>query len=235
MAILAISVFSKTFHAIYTIYMITKGAAGLILFKLLKNKNKILSNLQLLDPVHPRHSHYTKRNVPPIHVSNVQLWRRRRCQVSPAALDRRLTWQKHIFVKRKQLGITLAKIYCLLGRKLKLSTSNKLLLYKTILWPIWTYGIQPWGKATTSNIEILERFQLNALRMIMEAPWYVSSSVIRRDLQIPTVEEEIHHYSSQYSARLGSHSNELRVNLMELQDRRLRRHLSNDLPTRFLV
>jgi hypothetical protein len=56
-------------------------------------------------------------------------------------LDRRLTWHKPIFTKRKQLGITLTKMYWLLERKSKLSTSNKLLVYKTILKPIWTYGI----------------------------------------------------------------------------------------------
>jgi hypothetical protein len=61
-------------------------------------------------------------------------------------------------------------MYWLLGRKSKLSTSNKLLLYKTILKPIWTYGIQHWGTASTSNVEILERFQSKALRMIVDAP-----------------------------------------------------------------
>jgi hypothetical protein len=53
---------------------------------------------------------------------------------------------------------------------------------------------------------------------------------------IPTVKEEIRRYSSQYSARLSAHPNYLLVNLMELPDnRRLRRQLSNYLPTRFLV
>jgi hypothetical protein len=146
------------------------------------------------------------------------------------------TWHKHIFVKRKQLGITLTKIYWLLGRKSKLSTNNKLLIYKTILKPIWTHGIQLWGTASTSNIQIIERFQSKALRMIVDAPWYVPNTVIRRDLQTPTVKEEIRRYSSQYSARLSAHPNDLIVNLMELPDyRRLRRHLPNDLPTRFLV
>jgi hypothetical protein len=120
--------------------------------------------------------------------------------------------------------------------KSKLSTINKLLIYKTILEPIWTYGIQLWGTASTSNIEILERFQLKALRMIVDAPWYVLNTVIRRDLQKPTLKEEIRRYSSQYSARLSTHTNGLVVNLIELPDnRRLRRHLPNDLPTRFLV
>jgi hypothetical protein len=55
-------------------------------------------------------------------------------------------------------------------------------------------------------------------------------------LQIPTVKEEIRRYSSQYSARSSANQNDLIVNLIELPDnRRLRRHLPNDLPTRFLV
>jgi hypothetical protein len=60
--------------------------------------------------------------------------------------------------------------------------------------------IQLWGTASTSNIEILERFQSRALRVIVDAPWYVPNTVIRRDLQTPTVTEEIRRYSSQYSA-----------------------------------
>jgi hypothetical protein len=78
--------------------------------------------------------------------------------------------------------------------------------------------------------EFLERFQSKALRMIVDAHWYVSNTVIRRDPQTPTVKEEIR--SSQYSVRLRAHPN----GFMEQPDnRRLRRHLPNDLPTRFLV
>jgi hypothetical protein len=127
-------------------------------------------------------------------------------------------------------------MYRLLGRKSKLSTSNKRIIYKTTYKPIWTYGIQLWGTASTSNIEILERFQSNALCIIVDAPWYVPNTVIRRDLQIPTIKEEIRCYSSQYRARLSKHPNDLIVNLIELPDnRRLRRYMPNDLPTRFTV
>jgi hypothetical protein len=56
--------------------------------------------------------------------------------------------------------------------------------------------------------------------------WFVPNTVIRRDLQTPTVKEEIRRYSSQYSARLSAHPKGLAVNLMEQPDnRRLRRHL----------
>jgi hypothetical protein len=72
-------------------------------------------------------------------------------------LDRRLTWKPHIHDERKQLGLLLQRMYWIIGRKSKLSLSNKLLLYKVILKPIWTYGIPLWGTASQSNIEILQR------------------------------------------------------------------------------
>jgi hypothetical protein len=81
------------------------------------------------------------------------------------------------------------KIYWLLGWKSKLSTSNKTLIHKAILKPIWTYGIQLWGTASTSNIEILAHFQSKVLCMTVDASWYVPNMVIPRDLQTPTVKE----------------------------------------------
>jgi hypothetical protein len=47
------------------------------------------------------------------------------------------------------------------------------------------------------KIEIMECFQSKALRLITDAPWYVPNSVIRNDLQIPTIKEEITGLSSQ--------------------------------------
>jgi hypothetical protein len=90
--------------------------------------------------------------------------------------------------------------------------------------------------ASTSNTEILERFQSKVLRLNIDAPWYVTNMVIWSDLQIPIVKEESRHYSSQYSARLSVHSNNLVVNLMAQPDnRRLQRHLPNDYSIGFLV
>jgi hypothetical protein len=120
-------------------------------------------------------------------------------------LDRRLTWHVHIFAKRKQLGIALTKTYRFLGRKSKLSTSNKLLLYKATLKPVWSYRTQLWGPASTSNTEILERVRSKALRMTAD----VSNTVIRSDLQTPTAKGEIRRYSSQYSVRPKRPSSEL--------------------------
>jgi hypothetical protein len=72
--------------------------------------------------------------------------------------------------------------------------------------------------------------------MIVGAPWYVPNNHIRRDLQMTSVKEEIRHYSNQYSDHLTTHPNDQILTLMELPgNRRLRRHVPNDLPNRFLV
>ena len=124
-------------------------------------------------------------------------------------LDRRITWQEHIWTKRKQLNLKLRKMYWLFGRKSQLSMSNKILIYKCILKPVWTYGAQLWGSASKSNINIMERFQSKCLRIITNAPWFVPNEIIRNDLNIKTVEEEITRIRSRYKDRLKTHPNKL--------------------------
>jgi hypothetical protein len=166
---------------------------------------------------------------PPVHINNVHLPQEEDFKYLGLHLDRRLIWHKHISAKQKQLGITLTKMYWLLRRKSKLSTSNKFLLYKTILKQIWTYWIQLHFHFQHRNSR---NFQSKALRMIVDVPWDVLNTVIRKYLQTQTVKEEIRCYS----ARLRAHPNNVTVNLTELpHNRQLRRHLPNDLPTRFLV
>jgi hypothetical protein len=86
----------------------------------------------------------------------------------------------------------------LLGRKSKLSVENKTLIYKCILKPIWTYGIQLWGCAKLSNTKIIQRLQSKVLRTITNAPWYVLNFTSHNDLQIPFITEEIKRYSTIY-------------------------------------
>jgi hypothetical protein len=187
--------------------------------------------------VDPRHIHHTKINMPPGPHKQCATPPRKWWQVSQA-----MPWQETYLAQthfRKTETTRNHPHQNVLVTRTKVKTlqaTNFSYTYKTIVKPIWTYRIQLWGTASTYNIEILESFQSKALRMIVDAPWYVPNTVIGRDLQIPTVIDEIRRYSSQYSVRLSAHPNGLVVNLIELpHNRRLRRHLSNDLPTRFLV
>jgi len=148
-------------------------------------------------------------------------------------LDRRLTWRKHITTKRKQLDLKPRNLYWKIGRKSQLSLENKLIVYKVILKPVWTYGIQLWGTRSNLTLEILERFQSKVLRIITDASWYIPNTIIKRDLQIPTVKKEARKYSANYRTRLDAHPKNLANALFkeQLGNRRLNRLYPADLVT----
>jgi len=142
---------------------------------------------------------------PPVKLNNEHLPQADEVKYLGIHLDRRLTWRKHITTKRKQLDLKLRNLYWIIGRKSQLLLENKLLVYKLILKPVWTYGIQLWGTASNSDLEILERFQSKVLRIITDAPWYMPNTIIKRDLQISTVKQEAQKYSANYRKRLDAH------------------------------
>jgi hypothetical protein len=90
----------------------------------------------------------------------------------------------------KTAGDEMPTMYWILGRKSELSIENKLLVYRTILKPIWTYGITLWGTASNSNIERSQRYQNKALRAAVNARWYMTNKVIHTDLKVPRSREE---------------------------------------------
>jgi len=124
-------------------------------------------------------------------------------------LDTKLNWRVHIAKKRKQLELRYRELYWLLGRKSPLYINNKLLLYKTVIAPIWTYGLELWGCASKSNIAVIQRFQSKLLRAILNAPWYVTNAMIHSDLGISAVQDVIHDRSNKHRAKLQSHPNPL--------------------------
>uniref|UniRef100_A0A2A4K8E7 Reverse transcriptase domain-containing protein n=1 Tax=Heliothis virescens TaxID=7102 RepID=A0A2A4K8E7_HELVI len=151
---------------------------------------------------------------PPVTMRGEQLPKKTSVRYLGLHLDKRLTWANHIKAKRKEADIQFKNLYWLVGRQSSLSLSNKILIYKAIIKPIWTYGIQLWGSASNSNLEILQRFQNKALRTICNAPWFTRNIEIHEYLNIPTVKEEVNKYSKNYKNRLENHTNELARDLL---------------------
>lgn len=183
------------------------------------------------------HITFTMRrdNCPPVTLNNAQIPQSQDVKYLGLHLDRRLTWKTHIKKKRTQLNLKLKKMYWLLGRQSSLDTENKLLLYKAILLPIWAYGAQLWGSAANSNVEIIQRFQAKALRIIINAPWYVNNEMIHRDCAIKTIREFVKDRSMKHCDKLNMHKSHLAVNLLDNGGdvRRLKRHSVLDLHERF--
>lgn len=155
-----------------------------------------------------------KKVCPSIYLNGVQIPRVDEIKYLGIHLDKKLIWKKHIEAKCKQLKIKSAKLNWLMGRRSNLSLESKVLLYKAILKPIWTYGVTLWGCASASNIVPVQRLQSKILRNLTNAPWYLTNESLHRDLQIKLVNEEISFYSSKYKERLSMHPNNLAVNLL---------------------
>lgn len=149
-------------------------------------------------------------------------------------LDRRLTWASHIKSKRKEADLNFKRLYWLIGRQSSLSLSNKLLVYKSIIKPIWSYGIQLWGSASNSNLEILQRFQNNILRTISNAPWFTKNVELHEYLNVSTIKEEVNKYAEKYKERLQKHTNKLAKDLIDDKNdiKRLKRWQILQLDTR---
>jgi hypothetical protein len=132
--------------------------------------------------------------------------------------------------KRKQVNITIKQLNWLLGRKSNLAIENKLLIYKTIIIPIWTYGLELWGCASKSSISIIQTSQSKILRMIVDAPWYVSNATLYADLGISYVQVDIHQKCNKHHTTLKTHENPLlKTLLLREENRRLKRNWPIDL------
>jgi len=174
---------------------------------------------------------------PPVQLNGTSLRQPEVVKYPGMQLNRRFTWRKQITSKRRHLDLQLRKLYWIIGRKSQLSLENKLLLYKAILKPIWAYGIQLWGTASNSNIDILEGFQAKVLRIITGAPRYEPNAMIHRDILVSTFKHAARTYSITYRSTLVNNPNKLAPSLVRGHSypRRLKRKHPQEVQTSFLL
>lgn len=167
---------------------------------------------------------------PPITIFNKNIPQKTHVKYLGIHIDRRLTWAYHIDSKVTQIKLKLIQLIWLIGPRSTLDLEYKVLIYKAIIKPIWTYGIQLWGSACASNVNKLQRRQSNILRLITGAPWYIRNANIHKDLNMPLVKEEIQKNCRSYASKLSTHPNTLARELLNHEGRRrLRRRYAPDL------
>jgi hypothetical protein len=98
-------------------------------------------------------------------------------------------------------------------------------LYKQVLQPVWTYGIQLLGCAKPTNTAIIQRFQNKVLRKILDAPCYVRNADLNRDLKIEMVTAEIRRFAGKHEEKFLHHGNVEAIQLLDNSEllRRLKR------------
>ncbi|KAL4120060.1 hypothetical protein QTP88_012803 [Uroleucon formosanum] len=146
-------------------------------------------------------------NCPPISMNNTIIPHSNEVKYLGLIFDRRLTWSSYLKDKRKKLNSRLHLLRPLLRSNLALPF--KLILYKTLLQPLWVYGVVIWGSAKQSNKGTTQAFQNICCRIITGAPWYISNNAINSDLRIFSVNETATIYYKRFHALLQSNSNQL--------------------------
>lgn len=154
------------------------------------------------------HVNFTNRRINTIPVEiNSQVPYANTAKYLGMTLDAKLKWKAHVKKKKEELNIRFRKIHWLIGKNSELTTQNKLLLYRQILKPVWTYGIQLWGCTKKTNVNIIQTFQNKVLRSIVNAPWYIRNDNLHRDLKMEYVREVIKNYAEKHVQRLHQHVN----------------------------
>jgi hypothetical protein len=122
-------------------------------------------------------------------------------------LDAKLRWKHHMNKKHDELNIKFRKMYWLLGHNSELSIHNNIILYKQLIRPVWIYGIQLWGCASDSNIQMIQRYQNKVPKCIVNAPRYVRNSNLHCDLGIEMVTDIIAKFANSHEKILQDHIN----------------------------
>ena len=168
----------------------------------------------------------------PVYMNGHQVPQSRVVKYLGLKLDSRLTWSDHIQSKRLVLNKRFKILYRLLCPSSRLSLRLKLLLYKSLLRPIWSYGLQLFGSAKKSNLSILQSFQSKCLRLITGAPYYVNNKTLHSDLKMPYVRDYAKQLFKTYYSKLQHHPNTT-VSVLHRRlfptVRRFRRSWSRDL------
>lgn len=149
-------------------------------------------------------------------------------------LDSRLTWKAHISHLINKLRNRIHQLKFIIQGKSPLPLHLKKLIYYSTIRPVWTYSCGIWGSAANSHVKKVQTIQNRVLRLIADAPWYISNASLHKDLQVPEVTEILaKHYNRLYST-FADHCNPL-LNQIPAQapppqqERRLKRKRHSDL------
>lgn len=114
------------------------------------------------------------------------------------------------------ISCTYLKTYLNYSKNKFIYLKIKLLTYKSLLKPIWTYGLQLWGAAKKNNLNKIQAYQNLTFRKITNAQLYISYQTLQNDLHMKTVGEESTVFCKLFFSRLSNHDNPIIRNLNTL-------------------
>ncbi|GBN45511.1 putative RNA-directed DNA polymerase from transposon X-element [Araneus ventricosus] len=120
---------------------------------------------------------------------------------------KRLTFKQHITSTRQKINAVKSILYPLIGKKSKLSLSNKLLLYKSLVRPVMSYASLVWGAAAKSNIQTLESAQNIIALQLTNSPWFIRNRYIAKDIKLQPIKDYFKKLAVNFFRAIENHSN----------------------------
>ena len=113
-------------------------------------------------------------------------------------LDSKLQWHKHITEKLSKAKRATGSVNSLLAWNSHLLVKNKLLLYKSLIRPVITYGLAVYRSEGKTQLRRIQIFQNRELHRYVKAFLFVCNSVIHKGLKIQPIFVEIKKFALKF-------------------------------------
>lgn len=129
---------------------------------------------------------------PCIKINNTNIpWKEESIRWLGIWFDQRLTWADHIKKKVAEGKQRLKMLFPILNKNSRINMKTSIIIYKTIIMPMITYGCPVWMSTSKTHMKKLQTFQNKILRIICKAPWFIRNANIHRDLNVEPIYETI--------------------------------------------
>jgi hypothetical protein len=143
------------------------------------------------------------RQLPPTHMKlfNADVKLEKQIKYLGMILDNKLTLRPHINYVIDRTNVAIKILYPLLSRNSHLNAQNKLMVYKLALRPILTYGCPALKGIAKSHVARLQTTQNKILKMILNVPWFTSTTEIHSLTKIPRIEDYINKLTTNFDSK----------------------------------
>jgi hypothetical protein len=99
------------------------------------------------------------------------------------------------------------KLNSLVCRRSKLSTKNKITIYRTIVRPAMMYGVVVWGNVANTQLQKLQVVQNKFFRTAFNAALFVRNAQLHRKANLPTIREYRQGVAGKFFENAANHPN----------------------------
>ena len=115
--------------------------------------------------------------------------------------------------RRYEFSPRVRTLYLLLNKNSGMSTSNKLLIYKTVIRPVITYACPAWSLTSRINLNKLQVLQNKFLRFVRKYPRYAAVKQMYEELNIEIIVSLVRRLIINFYIRIDATANILFENL----------------------